>query len=193
MPALPKPDKHGRFSALQYARISLARDLIRDRKGVGLSQQRLAARHYVQVTDGDFRRASGALPEAVRNRVQQAHETPCNGRQENTATPGFPEDFQGVARVYTRSGGGGGNRTRVPRHFHACFYVCSRIICAFAALAPNRRGEKAASRQRFLIPGVADSDLRRSGIVAGSRTSPAKVLSRGNLSLGGHCEIRLGN
>jgi len=42
MPALPKPDKHGRFPALQYARISLARDIIRDRKGVGLSQQRLA-------------------------------------------------------------------------------------------------------------------------------------------------------
>ena len=39
---MPKPDKHGRFPALQYARISLARDLIRDRKGVGLSQQRLA-------------------------------------------------------------------------------------------------------------------------------------------------------
>jgi len=42
LPALPKPDKHGRYPALQYARISLARDLIRDRKGVGLSQQRLA-------------------------------------------------------------------------------------------------------------------------------------------------------
>jgi DNA-binding XRE family transcriptional regulator len=42
LPPLPKPDKHGRFPALQYARISLARDLIRDRKGVGLSQQRLA-------------------------------------------------------------------------------------------------------------------------------------------------------
>ncbi|MGO8689722.1 MAG: helix-turn-helix domain-containing protein [Thermoguttaceae bacterium] len=42
MPALPKPDEQGRFPALQYARISLARDLIRDRQGVGLSQQRLA-------------------------------------------------------------------------------------------------------------------------------------------------------
>jgi DNA-binding XRE family transcriptional regulator len=42
LPPLPKPDKHGRFPALQYARISLARDLIRDRKSVGLSQQRLA-------------------------------------------------------------------------------------------------------------------------------------------------------
>jgi DNA-binding XRE family transcriptional regulator len=44
MPELPKPDKHGRFPALQYARISLARDLIRDRRGVGLSQQQLADR-----------------------------------------------------------------------------------------------------------------------------------------------------
>jgi DNA-binding XRE family transcriptional regulator len=42
LPPLPKPDKHGRFPALLYARISLARDLIRDRKSVGLSQQRLA-------------------------------------------------------------------------------------------------------------------------------------------------------
>ena len=42
LPALPKPDRHGRFLALQYARISLARDLIRDRKGVGLTRQRLA-------------------------------------------------------------------------------------------------------------------------------------------------------
>ena len=42
LPALPKPDRRGRFPALQYARISLARDLIRERKGAGLSQQRLA-------------------------------------------------------------------------------------------------------------------------------------------------------
>ncbi len=42
MPALPRPDKRGRFPALQYARISLARDLIRERKGAGLSQQQLA-------------------------------------------------------------------------------------------------------------------------------------------------------
>ena len=35
LPALPEPDKHGRFPALQYARISLARDVIRHRKGAG--------------------------------------------------------------------------------------------------------------------------------------------------------------
>src|SRR5947208_1608381 len=42
LPEFPKPDKHGRFPALEYTRISIARDLIRDRKNVGLSQQRLA-------------------------------------------------------------------------------------------------------------------------------------------------------
>lgn len=42
LPALPKPDKSGRFPALEYTRISLARDIIRDRKAAGLSQQQLA-------------------------------------------------------------------------------------------------------------------------------------------------------
>jgi DNA-binding Xre family transcriptional regulator len=42
LPQLPCPDKRGRVPALEYARISLARDLIRDRKSVGLSQQQLA-------------------------------------------------------------------------------------------------------------------------------------------------------
>ena len=42
LPPLPKADSRGRFPALQYARVSLARDLIRARKGAGLSQQQLA-------------------------------------------------------------------------------------------------------------------------------------------------------
>jgi DNA-binding XRE family transcriptional regulator len=42
LPPLPKPDKHGRFPAVQYARISLARDIIRDRRRAGLTQQKLA-------------------------------------------------------------------------------------------------------------------------------------------------------
>jgi hypothetical protein len=53
--------------------------------------------------------------------------------------------------------GGGGNRTRVPRHLRDGLYVCSRIIYAFAAKTPNRRGETAASRQQCLIPSVADA------------------------------------
>ena len=42
LPALPPPDANGRFPAVEYSRISLARNLIRDRKSVGLSQERLA-------------------------------------------------------------------------------------------------------------------------------------------------------
>jgi DNA-binding XRE family transcriptional regulator len=42
LPPLPKPNKKGRLPAIEYARISLARDLIRERKALGLSQQRLA-------------------------------------------------------------------------------------------------------------------------------------------------------
>jgi len=43
LPPLPKPDKRGRYPALEYARVSLARDLIRARTAVGLSQQQLAS------------------------------------------------------------------------------------------------------------------------------------------------------
>ena len=42
LPPLPEPDKQGRFPAIEFARASLARNLIRDRKSVGLTQQRLA-------------------------------------------------------------------------------------------------------------------------------------------------------
>jgi ribosome-binding protein aMBF1 (putative translation factor) len=42
LPGLPKPDKQGRFPAVEYARVSLARDIIRDRRAAGLTQQELA-------------------------------------------------------------------------------------------------------------------------------------------------------
>ena len=42
LPALPKPDRQGRFPAVEYARVSLARDIIRDRRAAGLTQQELA-------------------------------------------------------------------------------------------------------------------------------------------------------
>ena len=42
LPPLPLPDTNGRFPAVEYNRISLARNLIRDRKAAGLSQERLA-------------------------------------------------------------------------------------------------------------------------------------------------------
>lgn len=43
LPPLPKPDKRGRFPAVEYARVSLARDIIRDRRAAGLTQAELAA------------------------------------------------------------------------------------------------------------------------------------------------------
>jgi DNA-binding XRE family transcriptional regulator len=42
LPPLPKPNKDGSFPAVEYARISLARDIIRDRRAAGLTQQQLA-------------------------------------------------------------------------------------------------------------------------------------------------------
>ncbi len=42
LPALPEPDKNGRYPAIEFARITLARGLIRDRRAAGLTQERLA-------------------------------------------------------------------------------------------------------------------------------------------------------
>ena len=39
---LPGPDANGRYPAIETARISVARDIIRQRKSAGLSQSRLA-------------------------------------------------------------------------------------------------------------------------------------------------------
>src|SRR5437868_3244825 len=42
LPPLPKPNANGNYPALEYVRVSLARDLIRDRRALNLSQQQLA-------------------------------------------------------------------------------------------------------------------------------------------------------
>jgi DNA-binding XRE family transcriptional regulator len=42
LPPLPKPDAKGNYPAVEYARASLARKIIRDRVAVGLSQRKLA-------------------------------------------------------------------------------------------------------------------------------------------------------
>ncbi|MDQ3329645.1 MAG: helix-turn-helix domain-containing protein [Planctomycetota bacterium] len=42
LPPLPSPDDNGRMPAVAYARASIARDLIRARRGAGLSQRQLA-------------------------------------------------------------------------------------------------------------------------------------------------------
>lgn len=42
LPAFPKSDAHGNYPAVEYTRVSIARDLIRQRKSLGLSQSQLA-------------------------------------------------------------------------------------------------------------------------------------------------------
>ena len=42
MPPFPKTDANGNYPALDYLRASIARDIVRERRGLGLSQQALA-------------------------------------------------------------------------------------------------------------------------------------------------------
>lgn len=49
LPPLPEPDAQGNYPAVEYARASLARKIIRDRVAAGLSQRELATRAGVRV------------------------------------------------------------------------------------------------------------------------------------------------
>jgi len=49
LPPLPEPDAQGNYPAVEYARASLARKIIRDRVAAGLSQRDLAKRAGVRV------------------------------------------------------------------------------------------------------------------------------------------------
>jgi ribosome-binding protein aMBF1 (putative translation factor) len=49
LPPLPEPDAQGNYPAVEYARASLARKIIRDRVAAGLSQRDLAERAGVRV------------------------------------------------------------------------------------------------------------------------------------------------
>jgi len=61
-PALPRADSHGNYPAVEYARASLARKIIRTRRMAGLSQAELARR-------------AGIRPETL-NRIEKARTTP---------------------------------------------------------------------------------------------------------------------
>lgn len=49
LPPFPEPDAHGNYPAVEYARASLARDIIHERVAAGLSQRELAERAGVRV------------------------------------------------------------------------------------------------------------------------------------------------
>ena len=62
LPALPAADADGTVDALSYSRASIARDIIRDRKRLGLSQAELARR-------------AGIPPETL-NRIEKLKTSP---------------------------------------------------------------------------------------------------------------------
>ena len=62
MPDFPAADAHGNFPALQTGRVSIAREIIRRRNDVGLSQKSLAS-------------AAGIRVETL-NRIEKARVTP---------------------------------------------------------------------------------------------------------------------
>jgi DNA-binding XRE family transcriptional regulator len=61
-PALPKPDAQGDYPAVEYARVSLARKIIKVRRVAGLSQAELARRAAIR-------------PETL-NRIEKGKTTP---------------------------------------------------------------------------------------------------------------------
>ena len=62
MPAMPEADADGNVDALEFARATIARGIIRDRVGAGLSQAELARRAGIQP--------------AVLNRIEKAKVVP---------------------------------------------------------------------------------------------------------------------
>ena len=60
--ALPKPDAHGNYPAVEYARVSLARKIIKARRMAGLTQADLARRAAIR-------------PETL-NRIEKGKTTP---------------------------------------------------------------------------------------------------------------------
>lgn len=89
LPALPKPNKKGQLPALEYARISLARDLIRNRKELGLSRQRLAELARIRpdtlarIESGEHMAAKGIVDKIMRAIESQRRHTKRQRRQSN--------------------------------------------------------------------------------------------------------------
>jgi len=91
LPPFPKADSRGRFPALEYARVSLARDLIRARKGAGRSQQELAnltglrQESISRLETGKYTARPGTV-----NKIMDAIETQRRERQGKTTTKRHP-------------------------------------------------------------------------------------------------------
>lgn len=76
LPPLPKPDRHGNYPAVAYSRAVIARDLIRDRKSLGLSQAQLAERAGVrQETISRVESAKHTLSQRTYDKLFKAMDT----------------------------------------------------------------------------------------------------------------------
>ena len=87
--------------------------------------------------------------------------------------------------------GGGGFRTRVPRHVHKSLYVRSRLF----GIRPEdlcRPSSYRTSRKRCLTTVVSGMNGSDSELVTSFWASPTNPLSRGCLSLGSQCEVTFG-
>lgn len=72
-PALPTPDADGRYPAFEAMAVSLARDIIRSRRRLGLSQAELARLARVSVkTLERLERATGSASTKVIEKIEHA-------------------------------------------------------------------------------------------------------------------------
>lgn len=73
LPSFPKPDRSGNMPAVEYARVSIARDLIRARRAAGLSQEALAKLAGVrQETLSRIETAKHSATSATLDRIDRA-------------------------------------------------------------------------------------------------------------------------
>jgi ribosome-binding protein aMBF1 (putative translation factor) len=75
-PVLPKPDAQGNFPAVEYARVSLARKIIKARQSAGLSQAALARQAAIRPeTLNRIEKGKTSPDTATIAKIEQALET----------------------------------------------------------------------------------------------------------------------
>jgi DNA-binding XRE family transcriptional regulator len=82
LPALPKPDAQGDYPAVDYARASLARKIIRARRQAGLTQAELARRATIRPETLNRIEKGKTTPDmATITKIQRALETAHSGEE----------------------------------------------------------------------------------------------------------------
>ena len=81
-PALPKPDAHGNYPAVEFARASLARKIMKARRMAGLSQAELARRAAIRPeTLNRIEKGKTSPDTATIAKIQRALETAPAGSE----------------------------------------------------------------------------------------------------------------